>query len=99
MKRFFGYAVLMFLLLIAVALYPVSPVFDCNPASQIIQRNMVDGKGFFATAITDQSVVLQFYLNANTRAWSVIAIDGTLKDRGCVLGNGVDWMFPGEVKI
>ena len=99
MKRVLGYTILVSLFLISFGLYPVSPTFDCNPTSQIIQRHMRDGKGLFATAITDQYVVLQLYLDLNSRRWSVIAIDGTLKNRACTIINGVDWMFPMERAI
>lgn len=99
MKRFLVYTILVILLLVSIGLYPVTKTFDCNPVSEIIKGNMRAGRGLFATAITDQYVVLQFYINPSTRAWSVIAIDATLKNRACTVINGVDWMFPGEVNI
>ncbi len=78
-------------LILAIKLYPASPSFDCHPAAQIVKKTIGNGQGFLATAITEKSEVVQFFLNADTGEWTEIAIDDALS--GCTITHGTDWQF------
>ncbi len=87
---------LLILLFIAVAAYPHEKTFACNPVAQIINQAFVDGKAFTFTALTDDAEVLQFYINKETREWTMIAIDGKFVNRGCKIKSGTGWHLPWE---
>jgi hypothetical protein len=45
---------------------------------------------YLATAITDDNIVLNFYINQDG-TWLVIMIDSDLN--ACILAHGYDWQF------
>lgn len=88
------------LLYLSVISFPKTPHFDCHPAAQLIRQNMQNGQSFVGVGITDKAEVWQFFINQETREWSVVGIDSGLNTQsGCKLITGTNWQHPGEVDL
>lgn len=87
-------------LFLTIWIYPKTPRFDYHPAAQLIRQNMQNGQGFVGVGITSKSEVWQFFIDPETRKWSVVGIDSGLRTKtGCTLITGTNWRNPGEVDL
>jgi hypothetical protein len=63
----------------------------CSPLDKMLNRVVGDlHYAYLATAITDDNIVLNFYINQDG-TWLVIMIDSDLNS--CILAHGYDWQF------
>ena len=79
-------------LLFSVAAYPATiKKFTCGNVSDVIRENMQDGYAFLSVAVTQQTLVVEFFINMNTGEWRMIGVDEDLN--ACTLMTGTDWQF------
>ena len=83
---------LVVVLLYAAAAYPATvKKFTCGKSSDVIKENLQNGYAFLSVAITQEVLVVEFFINLKTGEWRMIGVDEDLN--ACTLMTGTEWQF------
>ena len=70
--------------------WPKAYRFTCQTHKTILSELYLGGYAYMAVSTTEQNIVLQTFVNVNTGAWVIIAIDN---DNACILMRGETMQF------